>query len=151
MKQEITGLWDGSGISWTICKQSAPHSRQITTTTPHHSIFTGRMLSLTPSQQCQITEGKSTEGNDYIWQLVILNTVQETEKLLEHAMKVIERIFEHRIRQQIKIDDMQFGFMKGKGTTDAIFMARQMQENYNTTCMQIRPILPSFFKLIKRL
>ena len=41
-------------------------------------------------------------------------------KLLEHAMKVVERIFEHRIRQQIKIDDMQFGFMKGKGTTDAI-------------------------------
>jgi len=27
-------------------------------------------------------------------------------------------------RQQIAIDDMQFGFMKGKGTTDAIFMAR---------------------------
>ena len=25
--------------------------------------------------------------------------------------------------QQIKIDDMQFGLMKGKGTTDAIFMA----------------------------
>ena len=48
-------------------------------------------------------------------------------KLLEHAMKVVERIFEHRIRQQIEIDDMQFGFMKGKGTTDAIFMARQMQ------------------------
>ena len=45
-------------------------------------------------------------------------------KLLEHAMKVIERIFEHRIRQQIEIDDMQCGFKKGKGTTDAIFMAR---------------------------
>jgi len=51
-------------------------------------------------------------------------------KLLEHAMKVVERIFEHRIRQQIEIDDMQFGFMKGKGTNDAIFMARQMQENF---------------------
>ena len=25
---------------------------------------------------------------------------------------------------------MQFGFMKGKGTTDAIFLARQMQENF---------------------
>ena len=25
---------------------------------------------------------------------------------------------------------MQFGFMKGKRTTDAIFMARQMQENF---------------------
>ena len=50
-------------------------------------------------------------------------------KLLDHAMKVVERIFEHRIRQQIEIDDMQFGFMKGKGTSD-IFMARQMQENF---------------------
>jgi len=34
--------------------------------------------------------------------------------LLEHAMKVVERIFGHRIWQQIEIDDMQFGFMKGK-------------------------------------
>ena len=51
-------------------------------------------------------------------------------KLLEHAMKDVESIFEHRIRQQIEIDDVQFGFMKGKGTTDAIFMARQMQENF---------------------
>ena len=25
---------------------------------------------------------------------------------------------------------MQIGFMKGKGTTDAIFMARQMQQNF---------------------
>ena len=49
-------------------------------------------------------------------------------KSLEYAMKVVERIFEHRIRQQIEIGDMQFGFMKG--TTDAIFMARQMQENF---------------------
>jgi len=51
-------------------------------------------------------------------------------KLLEHAMKVVERIFEHRIRQQIEIGDMQFGFMKGKGTTDAIFIAILMQENF---------------------
>jgi len=33
------GVWDGSGISWTICKQSAPRSRQITTPTPHHLYF----------------------------------------------------------------------------------------------------------------
>ena len=48
-------FWDGSGISWTICKQSAPHSIQITTSTLHHWIFTGRMLFLTPNQQCQST------------------------------------------------------------------------------------------------
>jgi len=33
------GVLGCSGISWTICKQSAPHSRQKTTPTPHHSIF----------------------------------------------------------------------------------------------------------------
>ena len=32
------GVWDDSGISWTICKLSAPGSRQITTPTPHHSV-----------------------------------------------------------------------------------------------------------------
>ena len=51
-------------------------------------------------------------------------------KLLEHAMKTVQRIFEHRIRQQIEVDDMQFGFMKGKGTTDAIFTVRQMQQKF---------------------
>jgi len=30
-----------SGISWTVCKQSAPHSRQITTSTAYRSIFNG--------------------------------------------------------------------------------------------------------------
>jgi len=29
-------------------------------------------------------------------------------KLLEHAMIVVERIFKHRIRQQIEVGDMQF-------------------------------------------
>jgi len=42
-----------SGISWTICKQSAPRSRQRTTPTPHHSTFTVRMLFLMPKQQCE--------------------------------------------------------------------------------------------------
>jgi len=37
MRQEMMGFWDGSGISWTIRKQSAPHTRQTTTPTPHHS------------------------------------------------------------------------------------------------------------------
>jgi len=29
----------GSGISWAICKQSAPRSRQTTTPAAHHSVF----------------------------------------------------------------------------------------------------------------
>jgi len=55
MRQEMVWFEDGSGISWTIGKQSAPLSRHITTPTPHHSIFTGQMLFLTPKQQCQGT------------------------------------------------------------------------------------------------
>jgi len=51
-------------------------------------------------------------------------------KLLEHAMKVIERVFQQRIREKVKINAMQFGFMPGKGTTDAIFIVWQMQEKY---------------------
>jgi len=46
-----------SDISWTICRQSAPRFRQMTTPTPHHSIFTGRMPFLSPKQQRQSTEG----------------------------------------------------------------------------------------------
>ena len=30
MWKEVMWFWDGSGISWTICKQSAPRSRHIT-------------------------------------------------------------------------------------------------------------------------
>ena len=57
------GFWDGSGISWTICKQCAPCSRQITTSTSHHSSFTGRMLFLTSNQQRQSTEDTDQENN----------------------------------------------------------------------------------------
>jgi len=52
----MMGFGDGSGISWTVSKQSAPRSRQITTPTPRQSIFTGRMLFLSPHQQRQSTE-----------------------------------------------------------------------------------------------
>ena len=45
-------------------------------------------------------------------------------------MKVLERVLEKRIRCHVSIDKMQFGFMPGKGTTDAIFIMRQVQEIY---------------------
>ena len=51
-------------------------------------------------------------------------------KLLEHAMKVFERVMEVRLREKLHIDEMQFGFMPGRGTTDAVFIVRQLQEKY---------------------
>ena len=49
-------------------------------------------------------------------------------KLLEHTMKIYEKVLDNRLRQLVDIDAMQFGFMPGRGTTDAIFIMRQMQE-----------------------
>ena len=51
-------------------------------------------------------------------------------KLLDHVMKVFERVIEKLIWEKVDIDAMQFGFMPGKGTTDAIFLVRQLQEKY---------------------
>ena len=49
-------------------------------------------------------------------------------KLTEQVMKVLERIVDGLIRQLVSIDDSQFGFVPGRGTTDAIFVVRQLQK-----------------------
>ena len=41
-------------------------------------------------------------------------------KLPEHVMKVLERVLESLIWSQVGINDMQFDFMHGRSTTDAI-------------------------------
>ena len=51
-------------------------------------------------------------------------------KLLEHGMKVFERVLEKRLRSKVNINEAQFGFMPGRGTTDAIFIVRQLQEKF---------------------
>ena len=51
-------------------------------------------------------------------------------KLLEHTMKIVERVLEIRIRESVNIDSMQFSFMPGRGTTDALSVVRRMQEEY---------------------
>ena len=51
-------------------------------------------------------------------------------KLIEQVMKVLERVVEGLVRQRVEIDEMQCGFMSGRGTTDAIFTVRQLQEKH---------------------
>ena len=51
-------------------------------------------------------------------------------KLTEQVMKVLERIVDGLIRQLVSIDCSQFGFVPGRGTTDAIFVVRQLQAKY---------------------
>ena len=45
-------------------------------------------------------------------------------------MKILEHVEEGLIRQRVEIDEMQCGFMLGCGTTDAIFIVRQLQEKH---------------------
>ena len=51
-------------------------------------------------------------------------------KLTEQVMEVLEWIVDSLIRDMVSIDDSQFGFVPGRGTTDAIFVVRQLQERY---------------------
>ena len=41
-----------------------------------------------------------------------------------------ERVHENRLRSIVSICEEQFGFVKGKSTTDVIFVLRQLQERY---------------------
>jgi len=47
-------------------------------------------------------------------------------------MKVTEHVSVWRIKDKAEIDDMQFGFMSGKGTTGAIFTIWWMQKKYES-------------------
>ena len=50
-------------------------------------------------------------------------------KLLEHTMKIVERVLERRIRELVNIDPMQFGFVPGRGTTDALLLCEKYNKN----------------------
>ena len=51
---------------------------------------------------------------------------------MKHFMvtKVMGIPLEKRLRQKMKIDDMQFGFVPDKGAVDAIFMVTQLQQKF---------------------
>ena len=51
-------------------------------------------------------------------------------RLLEHSMKVWEKILDRRLKTIVNISSNQFGFSAGRSTTDAIFILRQMQQKY---------------------
>ena len=52
------------------------------------------------------------------------------DKPVKNDAGEISMIKDGLIRQLVSIDDSQFGFIPGRGTTDAIFVVRQLQEKY---------------------
>ena len=67
-------------------------------------------------------------------------------RLLEHGMKIFEKVLEMRLKKLIQIDERQFGFRTGKSTTDAIFILRQLQEKY---CVKQKRLFHVFVDLQK--
>ena len=51
-------------------------------------------------------------------------------KLLNQVMKVLQRVVENFLWQQVHIHDMQFSFLPGRSTTDVIFIVRQLQGKF---------------------
>ena len=51
-------------------------------------------------------------------------------KMISHTMKIWERIVDRRLSEEISIGEYQFGFMPGRGTTDAIFAAKQVIDKH---------------------
>ena len=52
-------------------------------------------------------------------------------KLLGHGMRVLVRTFEKSLCIIVSVHEMQFGFMSERGTIDAVFILRRMQEECN--------------------
>ena len=51
-------------------------------------------------------------------------------KLMGHTIKIWERIIEDRLRDRVEISKQQYGFMPGKGITNAMFALRMLMEKY---------------------
>ena len=45
-------------------------------------------------------------------------------------MKLLEWVLDFYVHEMVNIGEMKFGFVPGRGTTDALYMVRQLQEKY---------------------
>ena len=46
-------------------------------------------------------------------------------------MKVVEKMLERRLHIIVTVDEMQFCLMPERGTIDAVFILRRLQEEYH--------------------
>ena len=46
-------------------------------------------------------------------------------------MKMLERVLEKRLHRMVSVDEMQFRFLHERGTIDAVFILKRMQEKYH--------------------
>ena len=69
---------------------------------------------------------------------------------MSHTMKVWERIIEARLRDRVEISKQQYGFMPGKGTTDAVFALRMLMEKYRKNQRELHCVFVDLEKTYNR-
>ena len=67
--------------------------------------------------------------------------------LSNYLTKMFKHVKERLIKQRVEKDEMQCGFMLGCGTTDAIFIVRQLQEKH---LIANKPLYMAFVYLEKK-
>ena len=50
--------------------------------------------------------------------------------MLEHAFKLYKKVLDGHLHEVVDIDKMQYGFMSGRGTVDAMFVLRRLSEKF---------------------
>ena len=63
-------------------------------------------------------------------------------------MKVVERVLEQRPCKIAIVDEMQFGLMLERGTNDAEFILRRLQEEYHAKGKTVLCVLWTWRKLL---
>ena len=51
-------------------------------------------------------------------------------KLLEHTFKLYEKVSDGHLHEVVNTDKMQYGFMPGRGSVDAVFVLRRLSEKF---------------------
>jgi hypothetical protein len=61
-------------------------------------------------------------------------------KFMSYTMNLWERVIEHRLRKLTIVSKIQFGFMLGRSTIEAIFLIRQLIERYQKLKKDLRMV-----------
>nr|XP_027223650.1 uncharacterized protein LOC113815833 [Penaeus vannamei] len=72
------------------------------------------------------------------------------KKLISYAMKTWERVVEARLGREVRISEEQYGFVPGRGTTDAIFALRMLMEKSREGQKELHCVFVDLEKVYER-
>ena len=60
-----------------------------------------------------------------------MQTLTEGIEFLEHDFELFEKILDGHLCEVADIDKMQYGYLLGRGTVDAVIVLRRLTENFS--------------------